>query len=85
MSVTLWIISKLCFASAIAYLIFSFLSARWAAKRHGGRSVYLEFEPQRARGAVEFVRVRLLKKMRLCATMALLIGIVSLLASVLLS
>ncbi|MGF7135458.1 hypothetical protein P3T40_006966 [Paraburkholderia sp. EB58] len=85
MSFTLWIFSKFCFACAIGYLIFSFLSARWAAKRHDGSSLYLEFQPQRARGSTEVARARLLKKMRLCAAVALPIGIVSLVVSALLS
>jgi hypothetical protein len=85
MSVTLWILSKFCFACAIGYLIFSFLSARWAAKRHDGRSLYLEFQPHRARGATEAARASLLRKMRLCAAVALPLGMASLVVSALLS
>jgi hypothetical protein len=85
MSITLWILSKFFFACAIGYLIFSFFSARKAAKRNSGRSIYLEFQPHRARGATEAAMARLLRKARLYATVALAIGIVSLVVSALLS
>lgn len=85
MSTPLLILSKLCFAWIVIYAIVSIRSGMWAGARHSRGLVLLEFQPYRARGSREIARARLLKKMALLAVLALPIGIVSFIASAILS
>ncbi|SKD05587.1 hypothetical protein SAMN05445504_9539 [Burkholderia sp. CF099] len=84
MSTALAIVSKLCFAWVISYLVFSFRTARWVSARHGGRYFHLEFQPHRARGRTEAKKAALLKRMLWSAILAILLGLGAMVASALL-
>ena len=75
MDTVLSILSGLCFAWVLVYLVFSFQSAVWAGTRHNGGFVILELQPHRARGSREAARARLLKRMAVSAAVVLPLGI----------
>ncbi|AUT52367.1 hypothetical protein C2L66_11220 [Paraburkholderia caribensis] len=85
MSTALSIVSKLCFAWVVAYLVFSEWSARWVSARHAGEYFHLEFQPRRARGRTETKKAALLKRMLWGAIVALPLGVAAMVASALLS
>jgi hypothetical protein len=85
MSIAFSILSKLCFAWIVVYVVFSLRSAMWAGARHSRGLLLLEFQSHRARGPRETARARLLKRMALLAILALPAGVASLIASAALS
>ncbi|AFT90099.1 hypothetical protein BUPH_08443 (plasmid) [Paraburkholderia phenoliruptrix BR3459a] len=84
MNAALTIVSELCFAWVIIYLVFSLRTARWVSVRHGSRYFHLEFQPHRARGRTESKKAVLLKRMLWSAILAVLLGLGAMVASALL-
>jgi hypothetical protein len=82
MSVALLVVSRLCVVWVVAYALFSLRSAFWAGPRHSRRILLLEFQPHRARGSTEVARSRLLRRLAWSAALALPVGIVTFIASV---
>ena len=85
MSIALKSLAALCFAWFAFYMAFSIRSARWAASRHSGELLFLEFAPWRARGKRETARTVLLRRMGLSVLLSLPLGLVSLIAAAILS
>lgn len=81
MGIALMVLSRLCFAWIVIYVIFSLVSALWAGARHSCAMILLEFQSHRARGQREAARARLLKRMALVAVLAFPVGIASFIAS----
>lgn len=81
MSLAFNLLSKACFAWVVVYLALSFRSAIWIARRHGGKVFLLEFQSRRARGKRETSRAKLLRAMGIGAALAMPIGIVAFVVS----
>lgn len=81
MGIVFLVLSRLCFAWIVIYVLFSLRSAFWVGSRHGRGLIMLEFRSHRARGAREAARARLLRRMALVAVLALPAGIASFIAS----
>lgn len=81
MSLALSLLSKACFAWVILYVVLSIRSALWIGSRHGGKVFLLEFQSRRARGKRESARARWLKAMGIGAALAMPVGIVAFVAS----
>ncbi|HEV3425201.1 MAG TPA: hypothetical protein VG105_15765, partial [Paraburkholderia sp.] len=75
------LLSKACFAWVILYVVLSIRSALWIGSRHGGKVFLLEFQSRRARGKRESARARWLKAMGIGAALAMPVGIVAFVAS----
>ena len=81
MGIVFMVLSRLCLAWIVIYVIFSLRSAFWAGSRHSSGLILLEFQSDRARGPKETARARLLKRMALVAVLAFPVGIASFIAS----
>ena len=82
MSVALLVVSRLCVVWIVGYALFSLRSGLWAGARQSCGMLLLEFQPRRARGPKEVARARMLKRLAWAAALALPLGIVTFIASV---
>lgn len=85
MVILLSVLADVCFGWAIFYLVFSVFSALKVGRRHYEPLIFLEFQPNRARGNWEASRVKVMRRLRLSAIFGVLIGIASLTGYLLLS
>ena len=74
MKIGLVILLKLSVITVVVYAYVSARAAAWATRRHEGKMLFLEWQPDRARGTQEFARLAQLRRMRLVAIAALCAG-----------
>lgn len=75
MTIALKSLSWLCFAYCCFYALTSLYTFFWASARHGGRLLFLEWQPHRALGRTEASRARKLRRMAAGALLAFPAGI----------